>query len=391
MRNGIFFILSAILLAACSAAQQHLNNGNYQAAIEVGAQKMRTSPKKADKTILAIERAFKIEKSRILDRVNQLKLDGNPKKWVEIYNLYRQLNQYQTTLKPILPLFIRKEFRNADIKLINIDQELADTKLKAASFLYEKANQLLQNNSKQAARNAYAKFNDVKTLYSNFKDIDSKIQIAYQKGQNHILVRYTNASHLIIPQAFMNNLKRYNVQQLNSDWTKFYFDKNKIPAFDYFISVNIQHINIGPEQIKESSYENNKRIEDGWQYVLDKEGNVAKDTAGNDIKETKYTNVKALIIKTEQTKVGTLAGEVLYQKANGEKFKQFPFREDLIFQNFFARMQGDQRALSNESRKLLGGRALAFPTDIQMVMDASEIIKNKTFQIIKTNQNLVYN
>lgn len=391
MRNGIFFILITILLAACSAAQQHLNSGNYQAAIEVGAQKMRTNPKKADKTILAIERAFKIEKSRILDRVNQLKLDGDPKKWVEIYNLYRQLNQYQTTLKPILPLFIRKEFRNADIKLINIDQELADTKLKAASFLYEKANQLLQSNNKQAARNAYAKFSDVKTLYSNFKDIDSKIQKAYQKGQNHILVRYTNASHLIIPQAFMDNLKRYNVQQLNSDWTKFYFDKNKASTFDYFINVNIQHINIGPEQIKESSYEDSKRVKDGWQYVLDKEGNVAKDTAGNDIKETKYTNVKALIIKTEQTKVGTLVGEVLYQKANGEKFKQFPFREDLVFQNFFARMQGDQRALSPESKKLLGGRALAFPTDIQMVMDVSEIIKNKTFQIIKTNQNLIYN
>lgn len=391
MRNGIFFILSIILLAGCSVAQQHLNNGNYQAAIEVGAQKMRKNPKKADKTILAIERAFKIEKSRILDRVNQLKLDGDPKKWVEIYNLYRQLNQYQTTLKPILPLFIRKEFRNADITLIDIDQELADTKLKAANFLYEKADQLLQSNNKQTIRTAYTQFREVKTLYSNFKDVDSKIQTAYQKGQNHILVRYANASHLIIPQAFMDNLKRYNVQQFNSDWTKFYFDENKVSAFDYFIHINIGHVDIGPEQIRETSYEDSKKIEDGWQYVLDKEGNVAKDTAGNDIKEPKYSIVKALVVKTEQTKVGTLAGEVVYQKANGETFKQFPFREDLVFQNFFARMQGDQRALSAASKKLLGGRALAFPTDIQMVMDASELIKNKTFQIVKANQSLVYN
>ena len=83
-------------------ANQYLKNGNYQAAIEVGAQKMRRNPKKADKTILAIERAFKIEKSRILDKVNQLKIDGNPENWVSIYNLYKQLDQYQKALKQMI-------------------------------------------------------------------------------------------------------------------------------------------------------------------------------------------------------------------------------------------------------------------------------------------------
>ena len=53
-------------------------------------------------------------------------------------------------------------------------------------------------------------------------------------------------------------------------------------------------------------------------------------------------------------------------------------------------MQGDQRALSNESKKMIGGRPIPFPSDLQMVMDASELIKTNTINIIKSNVGLVY-
>ena len=389
-KNTFFVFITSLVLFGCSAAQMHLKNGNYQAAIEVGARKMSRNPKKADKTILAIERAFKIEKSRILDKVNQLKLEGNPENWVSIYNLYRQLDQYQRILKPVLPMFIRKEFRNAAIELINIDQELADTKMKAAEFLYVEADRLLATNNKINAREAYGRFKEVKKLYSNFRDVNTKITDAYNKGQNHILIHYTNDTRLIIPQEFMNNLKRYNPQDLNSDWVKYHLNKSDVTNYDFAIEVHINNVDIGPEQIRETYYEDTKKVQDGFQYVLDGKGNVAKDTLGNDIKEPKYVTVKALVIQTEQTKVGILSGNVVYKKANKQTFKSYPFREDLVFKNFFGKMKGDLRALSQESNQLLQGRPLAFPTDMQMVMDASELIKEKTFNIIKSNERLVY-
>ncbi len=390
MKNLIVISALALFLGSCSMANQYLKNGNYQAAIEVGAQKMRRNPKKADKTILAIERAFKIEKSRILDKVNQLKIDGNPENWVSIYNLYKQLDQYQKALKPVLPMFIKKEFRNADIVLVNIDQDLAETKLKAAEYLYVEAERLLANPSKIAAREAYGRFKKVKEFQSNFRDVDARIAESYNKGQNHILINYSNNSQLIIPQEFMTNLSRYNVQDLNAEWTKFHLNKNDVNKYDYNIDVNIRTVDIGPEQIRESQYEDIAKVQDGFQYVLDGKGNVAKDTLGNDIKEPRYINAKALVTKTEQTKIGSLSGTVNYKRANGQALKSVPFREDLIFQNFFAQMQGDQRALSDQSRKLLGGRPLPFPADLQMVMDASELIKNNTLNIIKSNVRLVY-
>jgi hypothetical protein len=390
MRNIFILGFLSVLLIGCSAAQRHLKNGNYQAAIEVGARKMRQNPKKADKTILAIERAFKIEKSRITDKINQLKREGNPENWLSIYNLYKQLNQYQSVLKPVLPMFIQKEFRNADIELINIDQELADTKIKAAEFLYVEADNLLKSTNKIDAREAYGRFQKVKELHSNFRDVNAKIQEAYNKGQNHILIHYTNDTRMIIPQEFMANLQRYNADDLNSEWTKYHLKANEFSIYDFGIEVHIQTVDIGPEQIRETNYEDVAKVQDGFQYILDGKGNVAKDTLGNDLKEPKYVDVKALITKTEQTKIGVLTGVIVYKKANKQSFKTFPFREDLVFQNFFGTAQGDQRAVSEQSAQLIGGRPLPFPTDIQMVMDASEIIKGNTFEIIKGNQGLVY-
>lgn len=390
IRNIFIISFISILLIGCSTAQRYLNNGNYQAAIEVGVRKMRKNPKKADKTILAIERAFKIEKSRISDKINQLKREGNPENWLTIYNLYKQLDQYQSVLKPVLPMFIQKEFRNADIPLVNIDQELAETKIKAAEFLYVEANNLLNSGNKINTREAYGRFQKVKELQSNFRDVNTKIKEAYTKGQNHILVHYTNDTRMIIPQDFMNNLQQYNANDLNSQWTKYHLKANEVSSYDYSIEVHIQTVDIGPEQIRETNYEDIAKVQDGYQYVLDEKGNVAKDTLGNDLKEPKHIEVKALITKTEQTKVGVLTGFVVYKKANKQAFKTFPFREDLVFQNFFGIVQGDKRAISKTSKNLLGGRPIPFPTDIQMVMDASEIIKRKTFNIIKGNQGLVY-
>ena len=132
-------------------------------------------------------------------------------------------------------------------------------------------------------------------------------------------------------------------------------------------------------------------MQDGFEYVLDANGNVAKDSLGNDITEAKYKEIAATVYKTEQTKVGMLDGEVSYMRANGNVFQSFPFQENLVFKNHFATFKGNRAALSKESKTIIGGQGLPFPSDIQMVMDASEIINNKTFYLIKNNQGLVYN
>jgi hypothetical protein len=387
----IQIVLVALVMHACIGANYYLKKGNYDAAINFAVQKIRNNPKKADKHILALEEAWKIERTGIIERIAFLKLDGSPESWVEIHNLYAEIDGYQSAMKPYLPLFINKEFRNADIEIIDVKVELIDAKMKAASFMYAKGEELLAKDSKMYAREAFLHFQKVKEYYGSFKDVDTKIDEAYNKGQNHILLEYSNHSQLIIPQEFMNNLSRINETSLNTTWTKYYLNSNDRTAYDYLIEVYVSNFDIGPEQLNNTSYIDEKKVQDGFQYVLDANGNVAKDSLGNDLKEPAFKNISAKVFRTEQTKIGVLSGVVQYKKGNGTVFQNFPYQESLVFRNFFATYQGDPKALSNDSKKIIGGQALAFPSNLQMVMDASEIIKNKTFGLIQGNQNFVLN
>ncbi|MGB1248597.1 MAG: hypothetical protein ACPG4Z_06905 [Chitinophagales bacterium] len=386
----VFYIMTlTLLLMACSSAKTYLQNGNYTMAIHEAADKLKKNPKKADKHILALEQAWKIEQIRILDRVKQLKVEGQPESWEEIYRLYSQLDEYQKVVKPVLPLFIEKEFRYADIELIDIDQELADTKTKAAEYLYVKGEQLLATGNKYDARLAFDNFQKVKTYFTDFRDIDAMRDASFNAGQNHILIGYSQHTQMIIPQEFMNNLSEYDETTFNTTWTKYTQDGSSRTEFDYFIEVHINNIDIGPEQLLQNQYTDTKQIQDGTQYVLDENGNVAKDTLGNDVTEPKYIDIHANVYRTEQTKVGTLNGTVEFKRSNGQVFQTFPYQEALVFKNFYATYDGNKNALSAESKKIIGGGFIQFPSDMQMVMDASQIVKTNTYNIVKGNTGLV--
>lgn len=393
MRTLLFtqLLMVTLLLSACTGANYYLKQGNYGAAINLAVQKLRKNPKKADKHILALETAWNTEKTKQLDRIEFLKLDGSPSAWIEIHDRYMDIDAYQQAIKPVLPLFIEKEFRNADIDLIDVNQELLDAKQKAAAFMYAKGEELLNRNTKLDAREAFAHFQKVKEYYGSYRDVDTRIEEAYNKGQNHVLIRYNNSSQMIIPQQFMNNLSQFDEKSLNSTWTKYHLDNQAITNFDYYIDVLIFQVNIGPEQVNSTQYTDEKQVQDGFQYVLDANGNVAKDSLGNDIKEPKYKTITATIYRTNQTKVGTLEGKVSYSRAGGNVFQSFPFQENLVFKNYFASFQGNKLALSPESKKIIGGQGVPFPTNLQMVMDASEIIKSKTLNLINNNESLVSN
>jgi tetratricopeptide (TPR) repeat protein len=382
-------MLVAIVLHACIGSNYYLKQGNYDAAINFAVQKIRKNPKKADKHIVALEQAWNIERLNILERIDFLKIDGSPESWVEIHALYAEIDGYQNSIKPYLPLFIKKEFRNADIEIVDVKAELVDAKMKAASFMYAKGEELLAKDSKLKAREAFIHFQKVKEYYGSFKDVDAKIEEAYNKGQNHILLGYSNHSQMIIPQEFMNNLSRINESGLNTTWTKYHLNPADRTSYDYLIEVHVTNVDLGPEQVNNTSYVDEKKVQDGFQYVLDSNGNVAKDSLGNDMKEPAFKNISAKVFRIEQTKVGVLAGVVQYKKGNGTVFQSFPYQESLVFKNFFATYQGDVKALTNDSKKLIGGQPLPFPSNLQMVMDASEIIKNKTYGLIQGNQNLV--
>jgi len=132
-------------------------------------------------------------------------------------------------------------------------------------------------------------------------------------------------------------------------------------------------------------YLRKKEIIDGWEYQLDSDGNVAKDSLGNDIKIDKIVEVKCRFFEFEQFKSSQVIAEVAYIDLKSNLLiETFPIESGFVFENFYARIRGDKRALNAEDRKILRNSRVPFPSNEQMVYDTGEDLKLKLKDIINS-------
>jgi hypothetical protein len=133
---------------------------------------------------------------------------------------------------------------------------------------------------------------------------------------------------------------------------------------------------VSPDLIKEREYVDDKTIEDGWEYVLDKNGNVMKDSSGNDIKIPKKVLIKARVFETYQRKAAHVGGLLeFYDNREREVIYTEPLAVDAIFENYAARYDGDKRALTEESKKKIGNRPAPFPPGENLILQAADLLK----------------
>lgn len=380
----LFCPLFIFLLGGCSLSNQYLKVGNYNAATESATNALLKNRKK-QKQILILEQAFKASQMSDLNRIKQLKLEGTPANWLEIYAIYDRIRYRQNRLQPLLPLFIRKEFRNAEIELVDIDRELADAKVNSAEFLYNSALQLLQSNQKRDVRNAYSRFEELQQLSPDYKDSRLKMNEALQKGRVNVRVEIQNKSRVLLPADFEPELLRFSTGDLNTRWVR--YTNDTVTPHDYKMLLRIQRIDVSPERVSENNFKEQATVKDGWTYVYDKNGNVKKDSLGNDIKTDRFITVTAAVTETRQFKSAVMSGEyILLEAATGQTLKSNPFTETVNFENFFARFTGDKRALSKNTLQRLGGQPMPFPQDLGMIMDIATIIKGKLSGVLKAGE-----
>jgi len=140
--------------------------------------------------------------------------------------------------------------------------------------------------------------------------------------------------------------------------------------------MNISDIVVGPDQLREREFEEAKEIEEGFDYVLDRNGNVMKDSLGNDIKVPRKVFIRARVIEAHQTKVASIAGRLeLFDIRNRELLETRPLAADAIFENYASTFQGDRRALSEETLKRIGNQPVPFPSNEGLLFMVAEQLK----------------
>jgi hypothetical protein len=377
-------------MTSCGVKQTQnlLSSGNYDEAIANSVSNLHSNKDKKGNQVYVymLEEAFAKAKERDLNSLNLLENDQNPANFEKIFNTYLLLNDRQERIKPILPLKLINEGRNAIFPFENYNNQIITSKNNLSNYLYNNAKSLMASSDKMNYRKAFDDLTYLNQINPNYKNVLDLIDKAHLKGSDYVSVSLKNETSIIIPGRLLNELLDFNTYGLNDKWTIYHGIKQKDIEYDYGMIVNIRDIFVSPEQIKEKEFIKERQIKDGQKKLLDANGKVVLDNAGKPVFVDNIRTVNVRIYETRQFKSSQIIAKVDYVDFKKNRLIQsFPLSSEYVFENIFSTFKGDRRASDDNYYSNFDKRAILFPTNEDMVYNTGEIFKDKLKNLILRN------
>lgn len=385
MQTKLLYLSLLLFVFACSGVKQAnkaLYSGDYEKAIEVAVNRLQKNKnKKADQEQVAIlENAFAKMKTTYKDRISFLEKGFNVDTQ-EIYNLYLRMDNAQHKIKPLLPLY-KASGMQADFAFEDFSDQIVQAKQDYVNSLYDEGVRLSKG-SKQDNRKAYNTFGRLLDLYPNYKDVKRLQQEARYKGTDFVYVVVENHTNVVIPVRLEETLLDFNTYGLDDFWTAYHASQVKGQQYDYEVVLEFREIAVSPERLSEKEVLLEREIVETT-YRTDRNGNYILDERGNKIREETKTIVKGKLNQVIQTKSVGVAGQVHYfDLQRGQRTNSYPLQSEFIFENVFAEFTGDKKVLNKDEEAMIRNRFVPFPSNEQMLFDASNDIKSRFASILK--------
>ncbi len=386
MKRILYTLTTIILLSSCQSINKAVESGDYERAIVIAKRQIEGDKNKSTKKIMLLEEAYHKALKRDLDRVKFLSDENRPENYDHILDIYADVKNRQNALLPLLPL-VGKDGYRAEFKFIKVDGLIRETAKQAAAYHYKLANEHLakaETGNKWAARKAYTELNKVNRHYRHYNDVESLKEKALFLGTTRILVRTENRSLVAMPINLEEAMLALNVKSLNDQWTEYFTIEPSFAEIDMVAEMEITDLHISPEREFVKEYRDRKEIQDGWKYVFDKNGNVMKDTLGNDIKKPKMVWIHADVLEINRTKSANVGGLIkFYDAGTTELVNSNSFNVTSDFNDYTCTFKGDKRALSTHTRGRLNNYPKPFPTDESIALKAANKLKSIMLNEIK--------
>jgi hypothetical protein len=390
MKRIIYFLVATMILTSCSSSKKMLERGNYDAAIQRSVRQLRKKPNDA-KEAAVLDEAYRRINDMDSERVRFLEREDNPNNYDEVFAIYERMKSRQSLVRTVLPLNV--DGRYIDYEYVDYDAQIISSKRKAAEYFFQSGQNLMKTGTKEAYRQAHAEMTRAQEYSGGmYPELDPLIEEARYKGISRVIVTVNNMTVLNIDPQFAQDLLEIDTRGLNSEWVEYHFrDLDEDITYDYSIYVNLETIGVSPDNVQEKDNLVKKTVEDGFDYVLDANGNVMKDTAGNDIKLPRYKTLQATLIETHQSKSVRIDGNVeIIQNNPRRQLRREPIGAEHIFEHHSARAVGDLEALNEEQLAMIEREAVPFPTDFEMIFMCTETLKPAIQGGIYRNRQVIY-
>jgi hypothetical protein len=343
--------LSGLLISAFSQDTKVYDDEIGRIIKKVGQYPQRT--KDLDVLKLNFDQANSID----MEKVSSLLATGQPDIWLEVYNMYKKLDNRQLLVK-IIP---QKSIEVAGIILVDYDRKIKESRYKACEYFYTRGQKLMQSDIPADVRQAYLDFIQVAGLGCAFSDLDKLLRKTILKGSTNMEFELNNRTGKKISSAIVNQLTSVIWEFKKAKYGQVLAPVNS-DSFAFILRINLDEFLIGNDQVKEVQYQEERDVYQGDNLV---------DT------------IKCLVIETRQLKKAMLTGNLEYiDKQNGRVVNRIPLKVESVFRNAYATLQGNPDAAGEETRKLLLSKEAQYPTGEQMILDATEEFSRQAAGII---------
>lgn len=368
MKRVIYpIVLYCIAMSSCASIEKLVDQGNYDAAIELATRKLAGKKNKKTKHIRALEEAYAKVNARDLDRITHLQLKDDADSWADVYRIYDRINRRQNSVTPYLPL-ISKDGYHAYFELVNVAEPKVLAAKNAAAKYYESGIALIEiaeaSGDKYAARRAYGELKLAESFDLDNPSLIEDIRYSYDLGTTHILVTVDD-------QVAAINDWSHSLRLPDRSWTKFYYSGLARDEFDLISKLTLRdaHVSTEQERINNESFVKETEI---LQDIVRRDGTVATDSLGNTLQETVVEVQRGRTRHIARSKNAQLLGIAeIIDPETGLILALEPIEINVGFVSEGYRITGDRRAIPS---RILGfnSRIDDFPTDFAMIAEGRD-------------------
>jgi hypothetical protein len=299
MKQTWIFFLLLITFSACHTPQYFAEKGNYDKAIDGFGSNLQRQKKnrKSIEDLLGLEYAFSWAQRRDSAELAGLESTENAEKWLRINDIHRQIQTRQQKVDALQPLRSRKGYVPKFSKIESIAALQAESRLKAAAYLYGKAQRLLaltdSTGQRQPARDAYAALRDLKANYFHYwEHTNQLLDSAYQVGKAHVLLEKSVENGVSDGSIFWEG-SSLGPGFIKNEWLVFYADSAARTQFDFRAKCRLVSLYVGRESTSSTERTETKQVEDGYDEKIDSSGHVLSRTVKYKTETTTITTYHA--------------------------------------------------------------------------------------------------
>ncbi|MDR9400414.1 MAG: hypothetical protein RI558_03235 [Psychroflexus sp.] len=384
----VIFILSLVACNSTKKVKQNLLSGNYYEAIQMAVNQLQKgkSNNKTQEQKLLLQQAFEKYVNKKKDQIKFWEKENVAQNAENIYNAYLDLKNIQNQIKPFLPINHPDKKKPLKFKIDNYSDDILIAQDQYLSVLYNDAQNLINPDNKLNSRDAFYKLKEVINIDPNYKNASILREDAYQLGLEYVFIKAYNDTEKVIPEPLLVDLLDIDTYGLNDFWTVYHRNKESNINYDYDIVIAFKSIIFSPERIIEREESLSGEIEETL-YQRNSDGEIIRDENGEKLTYTRTIQGEGRLQTIRQVKSVRVGAQVEYYRLpNDQRMAAYDLNSKYIFDNIYGIYEGDERILTDEQVAMINNRAVPFPSNEQMLLDAGNDIKNQLKQILKRNK-----